>query len=41
MSSLCGFLIVNAAEIIRYTNAGWKDGDVISFETMVGDVFIP
>ena len=41
MSPLCGFLIVNAAEIIRYTNAGWKDGDITSFETMVRDVFYP
>lgn len=41
MSPLCGFLIVNAAEIIRYTNAGWKAEEVAQFEKVVREVFYP
>lgn len=41
MSPLCGFLIVNAAEIIRYSNTGWKDADIASFEKMIRNVFFP
>lgn len=41
MAPLCGFLIVNAAEIIRYTNAGWKESDIASFEKMIRNVFYP
>lgn len=41
MASLCGFLIVNAAEIIRYTHAGWKDADISVFEKMVSTVLYP
>ncbi|KAA8651411.1 hypothetical protein EYZ11_009224 [Aspergillus tanneri] len=28
-------------EIIRYTNAGWKDQDIEKFETMLRDVYLP
>jgi hypothetical protein len=41
MSPLCGFLIVNAAEIVRYTNTGWNPGDIERFGTMVRTVFYP
>lgn len=41
MSSLCGFLLVNAAEIIRYSEADWKEKDIESFETMVRDILYP
>lgn len=41
MSPLCGFLIVNAAEIIRYSGAGWKEADIARFEKLVHDVFYP
>lgn len=30
-----------AAEIIRYTNAGWSESDVARFETMLRDVYLP
>lgn len=41
MSPLCGFLIVNAAEIIRYSDSGWDKGDIIRFEKLVREVFYP
>lgn len=41
MAPLCGFLLVNAAEIIRYTNAGWKDQEIVAFEQMIREVFYP
>ena len=41
MSPLCGFLIVNAAELIRYTNAGWKPDEINRFENMIRHVFYP
>ncbi len=41
MSPLCGFMIVNAAEIMRYTNAGWKKEEIARFEKMVREVFYP
>jgi Alginate lyase len=41
MAPLCGFLITNAAEIIRYTDASWKPADVAVFEKMIKEVFYP
>lgn len=32
---------VKAAEIIRYTNAGWSQSDVTQFENMLRDVYLP
>lgn len=41
MSPLCGFMIVNAAELIRYNDAGWKETDITVFEKMIREVFYP
>jgi hypothetical protein len=41
MAPLCGFLITNAAEIIRYAGAGWKEADIAAFEKLVRTVFYP
>ena len=41
MSPLCSFLIVNAAEIIRYTNDGWESADIEQFRKLVRTVFYP
>jgi len=41
MSPLCGFMIVNAAEIMRYTNAGWTTEEIARLEKMVTEVFYP
>ncbi|KAF4555596.1 Hypothetical protein D9617_2g055580 [Elsinoe fawcettii] len=30
-----------AAEIIRYTNAGWSDASILRFETLMRDVYLP
>jgi hypothetical protein len=30
-----------AAEIIRYSDAGWNDSDVVAFERMLKDVYLP
>ncbi|KAJ5548433.1 hypothetical protein N7513_005667 [Penicillium frequentans] len=30
-----------AAEIIRYTDAGWSDADITTFEDMLRDVYLP
>ncbi|KAK4701128.1 hypothetical protein P7C70_g5109, partial [Phenoliferia sp. Uapishka_3] len=40
-SSLGPFIMTNAAEIIRYTNAGWSTGQIEKFATMLIDVFYP
>jgi hypothetical protein len=40
-ASLCGFKLVNAAEILRYTDAGWPREDVQRFERMLRTVFYP
>ncbi len=40
-ASLDGFKFVNAAEIIRYTNAGWSAADVASAENLFKNVFYP
>ena len=41
MSPLCGFLIVNAAELIRYSDAGWEPAAITRFERVVREVFYP
>ena len=30
-----------AAEIIRYSNAGWSQSDITKFETMLRNVYLP
>ena len=40
-ASLGPFLLVNAAEIIRYTDAGWPDEDIARFETFLKSVVLP
>ena len=39
--SLCGFKLVNAAELMRHTNAGWQAPDVAQFERLVRTVLYP
>lgn len=39
MSAWYGFNLVNAAEILRYTDAGWKDEEIAQAENMFKDVF--
>jgi hypothetical protein len=41
MASLGPFKMVNAAEIIRHTNAGWSDADALQFERLCREVFYP
>ncbi|MFV0470581.1 MAG: alginate lyase family protein [Paludibacteraceae bacterium] len=38
---LLGHYFLNAAEILRYTNSGWKNDDVEQFERLVITVFYP
>jgi hypothetical protein len=40
-SSLGPFMMANAAEIIRYTSAGWTTTGITNFENMLTDVFYP
>ena len=40
-AGLDGYKFVNAAEIIRYTNAGWAAADIASAEHMFKTVFYP
>ena len=40
-AGIFGFKFVNAAEILRYTDAGWGDAEVARAETMFKDVFYP
>ncbi|HZL21500.1 MAG TPA: alginate lyase family protein [Polyangia bacterium] len=40
-ASLDGFKLANAAEIIRYTNAGWSGSDVTAAENLFKTVFYP
>lgn len=40
-SSLGPFIMTNAAEIIRYTSAGWTSAGIASFASMLTDVFYP
>lgn len=39
--ALSGQVYCNAAEIIRYTDAGWKQEDIKRFENMLTSVFYP
>ena len=39
MSAWYGFNLINAAEILRYTDAGWKEEDIARAEKMFKDVF--
>lgn len=41
MASLCGHILVNAAELIRYSDAGWNQNQVAAFELMVRQVLYP
>lgn len=41
MASLCGHLLVNAAELIRHSDAGWSEQRVAAFERMVRNVLYP
>lgn len=36
---LAGYKLLNAAEILRYTNAGWLQADIDKFSTMMTNVF--
>ena len=36
-----GSLFARAAEIIRYSGAGWAEGDVARFESMLRDIYLP
>ncbi len=40
-ASLCGDKLVNAAELLRHTDSGWKDRDIAQFERMLREVFYP
>jgi hypothetical protein len=40
-SSLYGYKLLNAAEIIRYSNAGWLPNDISKFSSMMTNVFYP
>jgi hypothetical protein len=41
MAGLGPFKLINAAEILRYTNAGWNESDVRQCEKMFRDVIYP
>jgi hypothetical protein len=41
MAGLGPFKLVNAAEIIRYSGAGWPDASIRRFERLCRDVFYP
>ena len=34
-------MFARAAEIIRYTGAGWSNNDIARFEAMLQDVYLP
>jgi hypothetical protein len=40
-AALSGTQLVNAAEIIRYTYAGWSTASITKFEKMISDIFYP
>jgi hypothetical protein len=40
-SALGPFMMTNAAEIIRYTSAGWTPTGIKKFENMLTNVFYP
>ena len=41
MASLCGHLLVNAAELIRHSDANWPQEQVVAFEQLVRSVLYP
>ncbi|MEO7584041.1 MAG: alginate lyase family protein, partial [Ferruginibacter sp.] len=41
LAAWTGHLLCNAAEILRYTNAGWKPSDIESFSNMLLTVYYP
>ena len=41
LNGLPGFLLVNAAEIMRYTGSGWPSANISQFGTMMQNVFYP
>ena len=41
MASLCGHLLVNGAELIRYSDAGWSQQQVDTFAQLVRNVLYP
>ncbi|SEK77724.1 alginate lyase family protein [Parapedobacter koreensis] len=41
MASLCGHLLVNAAELIRHSDADWDTQRIAAFERMVREVLYP
>ncbi|MDQ0900808.1 OmpL47-type beta-barrel domain-containing protein [Paenibacillus sp. V4I7] len=40
-ASIYGYKLLNAAEIIRYSNAGWSSADISKFTDMMTNVFYP
>lgn len=40
-ASIYGYKLLNAAEIIRYSNAGWSSEDINKFTEMMTNVFYP
>ncbi|WP_200961453.1 CBM96 family carbohydrate-binding protein [Paenibacillus sp. Soil522] len=40
-ASIYGYKLLNAAEIIRYSNAGWSSADISKFTEMMTNVFYP
>lgn len=40
-ASLNGYKLINAAELLRYSNSGWSSSDVNNFSKMMTDVFYP
>ena len=41
LAAWTGHLLCNAAEILRYTNAGWKSKDITAFSNMLMAVYYP
>lgn len=41
IAAWAGATFCDAAEILRYSNSGWKDGDIAQFEGMMKNVFYP
>jgi hypothetical protein len=40
-ASLYGYKLLNAAEILRYSNAGWSSTDIANFTSMMENIFYP
>jgi hypothetical protein len=40
-AGLYGYQLANAAEMLRYTDAGWPEGDVRALQTMLLEIFYP